>query len=159
MNAIEMLKMQHREAEKLFQRLREAADDEQRKIFIELADALTVHALIEERHFYPVVRERNVPGVDVSLVSEHLQIKSLIAAILDYEITDPSFKRMVGSLEDEVLHHVGVEEGELFPRVERYFDQAQLDDIAVKMEATAAELESEGAPHEQVKTEVERTLI
>jgi hemerythrin superfamily protein len=159
MNAIEMLKKQHRDAEKLFQRLREAPDDEQRKIFVELADALTVHALVEERHFYPTVRERHVPDIADSLVSEHLQIKSLIAAILDYEIADPSWKRMCGSLEAEVLHHVGVEEGELFPKVEKYFGEAELNEIAVQMEATAAELESEGAPHEQVKAEIERALI
>jgi len=59
MNAVKMLKQQHREVEKLFERLESARSAEpRRKIFEEIADALAVHAAIEERHFYPGVRTR-----------------------------------------------------------------------------------------------------
>ena len=33
-------------------------DSEKRALFFEIADNLAVHATIEERHFYPAVRER-----------------------------------------------------------------------------------------------------
>ena len=54
MNAIKMLKQQHREVEKLFKQLEAAKSAGPRtKTFNEIADALAIHATIEERHFYP----------------------------------------------------------------------------------------------------------
>jgi len=155
MNAIEMLKQQHREAERLFERLAEAPDDEQRTVFLELADALTVHALIEERHFYPAVREQRTAAIVEEALTEHLQMKSLIARLIDTEAGTDEWTMLCDALKTEVLSHVEEEEGVLFPEVEKIMDSARLDEIGAQMEATAAELESEGVPHEQIRVEVE----
>src|SRR5688572_15335032 len=56
-DAITLLEGQHRTTERLFVEL--AADPEGRDlrpVLLELADVLTVHATLEERLFYPVVR-------------------------------------------------------------------------------------------------------
>jgi hemerythrin superfamily protein len=159
MNAIEMLKVQHREAEQLMQRLSRAADDEQRTVFLDLADALTVHAIIEERHFYPAVRVRRTDDIVEETLTEHLQMKSLIARLVDTEVGSDEWGMLVDALRTEVTHHFDEEEHVLFPKVERIFDVAQLDEIGGQMERTAAELESEGAPHEQIRVEVERPNV
>ena len=50
MNAIEMLKQQHREVEALFAQFKKTKSaGPQRKIFEQIADALAVHATIEEK--------------------------------------------------------------------------------------------------------------
>lgn len=156
MNAIEMLKEQHRKAEKLFARLESAPVEEQRNVFLELADALTVHAIIEERHFYPAVRERRTADILDESLTEHLQMKSIIAQMVDAEVGDQQWQLLCDALKTEVLHHVDEEENQLFPKVQNILDEARLDEIGAMMESTAGELESEGAPHEQIRVEVER---
>ena len=159
MNAIEMLKEQHREAKKMFERLESAPVDEQRNVFIELADALTVHAIIEERHFYPAVRERRTADILEESLTEHLQMKSIIAQMVDTEVGDEQWELLCDALKTEVLHHVEEEESQLFPKVVKIMDAEQLEEIGARMKRTADELESEGAPHEQIRVEVERPLV
>jgi hemerythrin-like domain-containing protein len=159
MNAIEMLKEQHREAKQLMQRLNAAPDDEQRMVFLDLADALTVHAIIEERHFYPAVLERRTEDIVETSLTEHVQMKSLIESLVDTEVGTKEWVKLVDALRTEVVRHFDEEEQQLFPKVEQIFGVAELDEIGVQMESTAAELESEGAPHEQLGVEVERPIV
>ena len=70
MNAIDLLKLQHREVEKLFSALEKAKDArEKQKLFGELADSLAGHATIEEHQFYPAVRVRAKRTEDILLES------------------------------------------------------------------------------------------
>jgi len=75
MNAIEMLKNQHRQVEELFEQFEDAESPEARRdIFNEIADALAVHATIEEKHFYPTVKQAQTEAILVESVEEHLEI-------------------------------------------------------------------------------------
>ena len=59
MNAIDMLKQDHRLVEELFEAIEDSQDaTEREELFIELADALAVHAALEENIFYPGVQKR-----------------------------------------------------------------------------------------------------
>jgi hemerythrin superfamily protein len=155
MNAIDMLKAQHREVESLFEKLEGASDDEQREAFIRLADALSVHAIIEERHFYPAVRARDTERLLDESLTDHLQMKSLIAALVDCTVDDPDWEPLCQALRTETEHHVRREESTLFPAVEAMMEEVELDMIGSHMQDTAEELEAEGSPHEQVSVEIE----
>ena len=59
MDAITLLKQDHKTVEKLFKQFEKAKQPaEQRKIAGKVIKELSVHAAIEEMVFYPVVRER-----------------------------------------------------------------------------------------------------
>jgi hemerythrin superfamily protein len=147
MNAVKMLKQQHREVEKLFERLESARSAEpRRKIFEEIADALAVHAAIEERHFYPGVRTRQTEEILLESVEEHLEIKRVIADLLQMDPVDESFAAKVKVLQEDVEHHVEEEEASLFPNVERLTEQEELEAIGDAMEETAEELNRDGNP-------------
>src|SRR3954471_19461652 len=83
MNAIALLKHQHREVEALFKQLHKAkAGTPRRNIFEKIADALAVHATIEEKRFYPAVKEKTTEEILRESVEEHLAIKRVIADLL-----------------------------------------------------------------------------
>src|SRR4029453_14863268 len=115
MNAVKMLKQQHREVEKLFKRLDAARTEEpRRKAFEEIADALAVHATIEERHFYPGVKNQETEELLLESVEEHLEVKRLIADLMEMDDSEDEFEAKVKVLQENIEHHVEEEETELF---------------------------------------------
>jgi hemerythrin superfamily protein len=156
MNAIKMLKQQHREVEGLFEQLEKARTGPQRqKVFDQIADALAAHATIEERHFYPSVKKRDTEDILLESTEEHLAIKRVIADLLDCEPSDERFEAKCKVLKDEVEHHVEEEEGELFPKVQKLFDDEALKALGEEMQATWDELMEAGNPREAVPSETE----
>jgi len=157
MNAIAMLKHQHREVEALFNQMHKArAGGARRGVFERIADALAVHAAIEEKHFYPSVKERTTEAILFESVEEHLAIKRVITDLLRLDGEDETFAAKVKVLEDEVSHHVEEEEGDLFPRVERMFDDEALESLGEAMEEAQAALLRTGEPRRAIPSETAR---
>jgi hemerythrin-like domain-containing protein len=150
MDAIAILEQDHRDVERLFAAFDEAREpEEQRAIFVKLADGLTIHIKIEEAHFYPAIRAVDEELVDLAY-EQHQQIKQMIADLLDLDPNDDQFAIRVSVLEQEVQQHVGREEGELFPAVQRRCEAEMLDTLGQQMQATRAEIEAEAAGEEAV---------
>ena len=153
MNAIELLKTQHDEAKALFKKIENADEAEKGVLFDELADALAVHAAIEEKHFYPATKNARTEELLQEAVEEHLSVKRIIADLLELEPSDAQFDAKISVLREQVEHHVEEEEGDLFPKVKKLLSEDELDDLGVVMEDTAEELKADGAPREQVPAE------
>ena len=66
-DALDLLKQDHDEVDKLFKRFEKLEEDEQAKedCVSQICEALTIHASIEEEIFYPAVREKLADGEDV----------------------------------------------------------------------------------------------
>jgi hemerythrin superfamily protein len=159
MDAIDVLKKDHREIGQLFSDFEQAMEpDEQHDVFIWIADALTVHTKLEEAHFYPAVRVVNHEEVHQSL-ADHLQMKELIAQLLDMDWRDPRFPTQVSALKSLVQGHVEHEERELFPEVRRDCDPELLEAIAERMIATRDEIEAEAEPAESVPIDDEHAPV
>jgi hemerythrin superfamily protein len=157
MNAITLLKHQHREVEALFNQMHRAkAGGARRNVFERIADALAVHAAIEEKHFYRSVKERSTEAILLESVEEHLAIKRVIADLLQLDASDETFAAKVKVLEDEVVHHVEEEEETLFPLVEQMFDDEALESLGETMEETQTALLRTGNPRQAVAAETER---
>ena len=122
MDAITLLKDDHKTVEQLFRRYEKAGDRahaEKRNLVDRFTEALSVHAAIEEQLFYPVVRA-TVPGTeDMALESleEHHIVKWVLAELEHMDPGDERFDAKVTVLIENVRHHIREEEQELFPRV------------------------------------------
>jgi hemerythrin superfamily protein len=122
MDAITLLKDDHKTVEQLFRRYEKAGDRahaEKRNLVDRFTEALSVHAAIEEQLFYPVARA-TVPGTeDMALESleEHHIVKWVLAELEDMDPGDERFDAKVTVLIENVRHHVREEEQEFFPRV------------------------------------------
>jgi len=152
-DAIELLMIQHEEAKALFKKIERAEDDEKQDLFERVADALAVHATIEEKQFYPATRNARTEEMLQEAVVEHLAAKRLIADLLEMTPDDPQFDAKIAVLKEQVEHHIEEEEQELFPEVRRMFKADELEDLGVAMEDMAEDLKAEGAPRESVPAE------
>jgi hemerythrin superfamily protein len=153
MDAIDLLKSQHREVEKLFAALEKAKDTrEKQKLFGEVADSLAGHATIEEHQFYPAVRAKRTEDILLESLEEHLGIKRVLADLLKIDAKDKTFEAKLKVLKEQVEHHVGEEEEELFPKVKKVLDKEHLEALGAQMKVEFDKLEA-GRPREAVLTE------
>jgi len=79
--------------------------------------ALMVHAQLEEEIFYPAMRAAGSTLLD-DLEAEHLEMRTLIAALSGMEPSDPQYDLSFMELMRDVLHHVADEETMLLTHAE-----------------------------------------
>jgi len=159
MDAIKLLKDQHREVAALFDTFEESIDDDDKKeTFFAIADALAIHASIEERFFYPAVNAGDAEELVEEAYDEHLEIKKLILDGMKL-LHDPGFDAVVAALRGAVELHVEEEEDELFPRARDMLDREVMNALGETMEAEAVLLESEGPPRDRVRLESEQPAV
>ena len=120
-DAIELLKQDHRAVEALFEEFEEAEDEQLAAIAERVCQLLTVHAQIEEELLYPAAKEAFKDEEENDLVNEatveHASARELIAQIEDMSADDELFKATVKVLSEYIKHHVKEEEGEMFPKL------------------------------------------
>jgi hemerythrin superfamily protein len=119
MDAIRLLKEDHKQVKQWFQRFDKSDDDnEKQELANQICEALTLHAQIEEEIFYPAaydaLDEDGDDLVDEANV-EHDTAKNLIAEIQEMSVGEPLFDAKVKVLGEYIDHHVQEEENELFP--------------------------------------------
>ncbi len=133
MNALDLLKKQHREVNDLFKRLKKAKPDSMEDVFIEIADRIATHSTLEERIFYPAVYVEDTEEDLQRAVEEHLQVKRLLADMLDMDVNDSQFHAKCQVLEEDFNHHITEEENELFKRVAGEFERDALMKLGQEM--------------------------
>ena len=153
MNALELLKEQHDEVEEMFEKIENVTGPRKKALFEKLADALAVHATIEEKHFYPSVKAEQTEELLREAVEEHLSVKRLIADSMKCSPEDEQFDAKIAVLKEQVLEHAKEEEKELFPKVRKLLSRDELDDLGMVMEDMVKDLQGMGAPRMQVPSE------
>lgn len=153
MNAVDLLKSQHRAVEKKFAKIEAAHQPKQKAmLFAEIADSLAAHAAIEEHQFYRAVKAKRTEDILLESLEEHLGIKRVLADLLVTAPTDETFDAKVKVLKDLVEHHVEEEEEDLFPKVKKLFDAETLEALGQEMSAEHSELEA-GEPRRAIPSE------
>jgi hemerythrin-like domain-containing protein len=138
MDAITMLKDDHRTVEKLFKRFEEAGDRayvEKRKLVDGMIEELSIHAAVEEQLFYPVTRA-TVPAVEdeaLESLEEHHIVKWTLSELEDMDPTDERFDAKVTVLIENVRHHVEEEESDYFPVVRDKLGRKALTELGDAM--------------------------
>lgn len=112
MNAIDLIKDDHREVERLFSEFLAAEDSEvqQREdIFQQLEKELLAHADIEEQIFYPAVKDFMAGEIEEAIY-EHQVVERMLSELLAMEVEDEAFEKKLIHLMEQVQHHVQEEE-------------------------------------------------
>jgi len=148
MDAIELLKKDHQEVTKLFQRFSGGKGDRNGRSVVEkICDELDVHSRIEEEIFYPAVREADTElarEVDEAL-QEHARVKEQVRMLREH-LRDggDGLAGQVTALQQDVEHHVTEEEGEMFPKVAEVVDGRERTRLGERMQARKSELSGGG---------------
>ena len=141
----------------MFKQFEKAKGQEQLELARNICMELTVHALLEEQSFYPLVKEMGEEFKDMVLEAneEHRQVKELIGMLEGSRPTEEHFERRMKVLMDDVLHHVEEEEKQLFPKLKKQVDKAHMEQWGQELERAKMRLMQEqgGMPQEQRMTE------
>jgi hemerythrin superfamily protein len=141
MNALELLKQDHRKVEKLFSQA-EATEDEKQKegLFEQIKAELEAHTHIEETVFYPALQQNEeLKDMVLEAVEEHRQVKTLLREIGNLADGSEKFDAKLKVMKENVEHHVEEEEEEMFPQVEELFSREELAQLGQEMEAAKQE--------------------
>jgi hypothetical protein len=158
MDAIALLKADHRRVEELFEKFDSTKGDATKeKLAQQICMELSIHTVIEEEIFYPACAEKIE---DKNLVQEayveHDGAKVLIAEILASKSADEFFEAKVTVLSEMIKHHVKEEE----KRSEGLFAEARdagldIDALGERLQARKMELQKEyaaGLPAPQTRS-------
>ena len=140
MDAIRLLKDDHKVVEKLFKDFEKAGDEAytgKRATVDRIIEELSKHAAIEEQLFYPVVRATVPDTEDIALESleEHHIVKWVLDELDGMDPHDERFDAKVTVLMENVRHHVEEEEQEFFPMVRKELGRKALNDLGEAMAA------------------------
>ena len=158
LDAVALLKADHRKVEDLFAQFEAAKADGKKKALAEqICMELTVHTKIEEDIFYPACEGKVEEDLLKEAYVEHDGAKVLIAEIEAGGPDDEFYDAKVKVLSEMIEHHVKEEE----QRVEGMFSQARkagldMDALGEKMAEEKARLmasyKSSGTPRPEAPT-------
>ena len=143
MDIYTLLRADHRRTSELFDRI-EAADNtkERDALFEQLKRELRVHKAAEEATFYaalsllPEISDRIEEALE-----EHVDIDELLDEFEEMD-EEGSFAGQLAELREEVEHHVGEEENDIFHEARELLTEEQAERIAEEMQAAKERLAS-----------------
>jgi hemerythrin superfamily protein len=145
MDAIEMLKADHKKVKELFRQYEAAGDRAHQKkkgIAEEVFTEISIHSTLDEELFYPAVQElTDEDGKDLvaESVEEHHAVATLIEELKELDPKDERYDAKFTVLMENVEHHIEEEEGELFPEAEEVLGDA-IEHLGTQMKGRKEEL-------------------
>ena len=113
MDAIDLIKQDHRYIEELFTKFLETESEmTQEELFQHVQTGLTAHAEMEERVLYPALKQF-APEQVAEALKEHSEVKEMLVELLDTDLNEEGFETRIQKLMDDVTHHIQQEESPL----------------------------------------------
>jgi iron-sulfur cluster repair protein YtfE (RIC family) len=133
----EMLEQDHREAEELFQKIKDTNGAARAGLVTKLADALKLHMQVEEDIVYPAIARQVDDGEEMvkEARTEHEGARKDLADVESLSPNEPGFDGALDLLEAGISHHVEEEEDEVFPKFRESVDASELEELGAKVAA------------------------
>jgi len=136
---MQLLKQDHRTVKELFNEYSKLQTGDRlgrEELFRRINEELTIHSEIEERLFYPAVKE--VPTDEAQdlvseAVEEHHIVKTLLEELSELDAGTPPFEAKMKVLRENVLHHAEEEEKEMFKLAQK-LGKDELEALGEQME-------------------------
>jgi hemerythrin superfamily protein len=158
MNAITLLRFQHRDVERLFSKIEHAKRPRDKDTFFEeLAERLAEHAAFEEEQLYPAIRTTQTEDILPDSREEHFRIKCLLAVLLRLDADDETFESKLKVLQEQVEQHVKEQENVLFPKVRQLLGDEELEALGRRL-AGEVDRPPVGHPRAAVLFEADHSL-
>jgi len=150
MNAVALLKADHRTVKGLFREFEaagERAHKTKQRLGTQILDELDAHAAIEEEIFYPAVQARAAKELRSTVaegVEEHHVVHVLIGELRELDATDERFEPKFTVLIESVEHHIEEEEQEMLPAAEKLLGD-EVETLGEQMAARKEQLRQQAA--------------
>ena len=152
MDAIALLKADHKQVAEWFEQFETARSDKSKQALAQqICAALTVHATIEEEIFYPAFLDATgETDLHHEAAIEHQGAKNLIAEIEESSPEDEYFDARVTVLAEMIRHHVNEEEQRdgMFAKAKE--SDMDLEALGEQLQARKEEMADESPPQRRV---------
>ena len=149
MDAFTLLKNDHKKVAALFETIEpttERALKTRDEAFGKLKEELDVHAHIEEKILYPVLKkEGETRDITFEGLEEHHVIKMLLAELSGMAVDSEKWTAKVKVLQENVEHHVEEEETKMFKLGREVLTKAQIEDLGTQLEEEKNKLRAAAA--------------
>jgi len=136
MNAIELLKEDHRKVEELFARVEDTPKSKHAGLFKRIKAELDIHTHIEETIFYPrLKKEAELKDITLEGIEEHHQAKMFLKEIPRLSEKNERFEPKLKVLMEDIRHHVKEEERNMFPKAQAIINIPEMEKLGAEMEA------------------------
>ena len=143
MNAIELMKEDHQKVSDIFEKLdatTERGVKTREELFTQLKTNLDIHAEIEEKIFYPAIKDAEATHeITLEAYEEHAVVKQLLQELESDPKDTEEWAAKLTVLKENVEHHVEEEEGEMFPKAKKVLSEEQIELLGSRMEASKQE--------------------
>src|SRR4051794_15183587 len=153
-DVIQVLEQDHREVEQMFaelESLRGASTDEQKTRRKDLADQVTIelvrHSVAEEVLVYPQVEKKVSAEEAEHAREEHAEAEETLARLEKLDADDPRFDDELGTLMEEIRHHIRDEEDQMFAHMRQVIDADELHKLGSRVEAFKKVAPTRPPPH------------
>jgi hemerythrin superfamily protein len=149
-DAIALLKADHKAVKALFKEADELSDralTQMKKLGDQICRELTVHTEIEQKIFYPAVKERSQRGhkeqreLVLESYEEHALAKKIIGELQSLEASDESYRPKLNVLHELIDEHVKEEERALFPATRDLMSEDSLVELGQQMQQMKEQLQ------------------
>lgn len=147
-DAVELLKADHKQVAEWFQQFERSRSDESKQALAQqICAALTVHATIEEEIFYPAFLEATgETDLHHEAEVEHQGAKNLIAEIEASNPEDEYFDAKVTVLAELIRHHVNEEEQSDGMFAKATESDMDLHSLGAELQARQEEMSADATP-------------
>jgi hemerythrin superfamily protein len=148
MTIYEALSNDHREFERLLDRLLEASkagDDSWKGILDGLRRGVIAHAHAEEAVFYNALREADqAKGLVMHSYREHAMAETEIRTLGAAKLIDANWTSLVEKLRKDLLHHIQEEESKVFDAARQVFSEEEATQIGAAFERMKTQTAKDG---------------
>jgi len=137
-DAFQILAKDHRVVDQLFERIEKTDNrgaNQRGQLYQKLHNELELHTQLEEKFFYPTLKEHNDTKELVSKsLDENSEIKQMLHEIRSLSAEDDQWSEMINELKMAVQHHVRQEEDQIFPAARAKLDEAQINELGRRIQ-------------------------
>jgi hypothetical protein len=130
------LENDHQTVAGLFQSFSAAEPEERTDILRNIVRELSVHAAVEEKEIYPLVRQVLPEGDRLAdeAEAEHQRMKEILDDLDGADGSDPEVESQVEALEQELMHHVQEEQSEILQQLRWSLPPAEFTALGERVE-------------------------
>ncbi|MGE5815892.1 MAG: hemerythrin domain-containing protein [Acidobacteriota bacterium] len=139
MNALDLLKEDHDVLKKYLEMAEEDGHHDKRDLISRIGTHFREHEAIEERVFYPALKEHpKAKDIVLEGYQEHHVVDILLNELEQLATSDERWPAKLKVLKENVEHHIEEEEGEMFKKARSVFDKDELEALGTRMESMKA---------------------
>ncbi len=146
MDALDLLKDDHRRVEKLLAEMDETSESDAAKredLFRRFTAEMQTHEIIEEEILYPALKDHpKAKEVVLEGYEEHHVVDTIMNELNEVPFDHETWGAKFSVMKENIEHHIEEEEEEMFEKAEDIFDSEELDRLGARMQQRKDELVS-----------------